>query len=1343
MRKSVQNIVVWNADNISEGTKVVFAAEGEDGMKGLGMMHVDGRRLFIVSVILAWLLSISAALAGPVDLAKATKATGAFLAGRSAQPGQGSSGSIRAQAAGVTPAGFRTVQDDDGTVLAYVADLDPCGFVALSADTDIAPVIAYSFNASFPASQDASNPLYRMLWADLHLRTKALMEHPELKTAQTAEQWDLLAGGETDDANDSSFQQWPSENTTSTGGLLETAWVQSEPYNAFCPKDPVDGVRSYVGCVATAFAQLVHYHKVCDVRFSQDDSYTTTSGIQIDADSELYDFLSFEMLNGYLDTIRLKYSQGADLSDTDIAALNFACGAAVEMDYSSNGSGATLYTVQTTLLDRFGYYSADMYGGLTRDALIALQENVINGLPALLSFSPPDNWGGHVVVCDGYNTDGEYHLNFGWGVTRPQEMTEAWYSLPTAFLYKDCIITESILNIRSARPQVEVDASSLSFYATPGGQSSPQVLRITNNVANLRIESISCPDGFAIDRAGNGYGMWIDSFLIETLGQGATINVVFQPTQAGGYYGTLVIRCEDDSTRTVILDGHAYEGGTTVAAGSVSGTWSADNSPYFVTGSIYIPAYGQLVIEPGVKVFFTGSYGLTVGQNARLLAEGSDAQPIEFTAWNRQTGWGGLRFLNSGYDDVLGHCLISYAKKELGLDPQDNSLVGVRPTELYGGAVYCLGSDLTIENCTIANNTGGMAGAVYCSVGSPLICNTVIANNTSIGGPYQCGGILCDSYGAPEIRNCTIVNNFPGGIYTSSGDTMNVINTILWGNDRYQIYTDQSVPTVVFCDVEGGYLGEGNFEADPCFLDPAEGVGTDYDGASANWALASDSPCINAGTRIGDLPATDLAGGDRVYSDVVDIGAYENQSELPLLTVTPSTAVDAGYVAVGGNATIAIELANTGRLELEIEDLQTADEAFSIATPIRNRLLSPGESVEVEIAFNPSEERVYTGTLLVHSTGSNASAMPIVLRGVGVMGTSVPAGSVSGTWRKTNSPYTVIGDISIPRGQTLTIEPGVTVKFAGHFSLTVGYRATLLARGTEDDGIVFTAIDTDEGWFGIRIVNSSTEDVLQHCTFEYAMKPRTGGGSFENLYGGAILSCGSYDYDPGVPQTTRPTIDSCVFTRNSAYGGGAIMCYGSEATITNNVIVDNSADGYGGAVVAWYADCTIANNVIARNSALAGGGIMNWRSAPAIRNNTIVANRPNAMQLETTLYPGWDVLAVPIQNNVIWQNEVWVAEDVVEGEYEIRYNNIQGGWDGTGNLDADPLFADAENGDYHLKSQAGRWEPGTAAWILDDVTSPCIDAGDPTTSYSKEPQPNGNRVNLGAYGGTDQASKSR
>lgn len=77
---------------------------------------------------------------------------------------------------------------------------------------------------------------------------------------------------------------------------------------------------------------------------------------------------------------------------------------------------------------------------------------------------------------------------------------------------------------------------------------------------------------------------------------------------------------------------------------------------------------------------------------------------------------------------------------------------------------------------------------------------------------------------------------------------------------------------------------------------------------------------------------------------------------------------------------------------------------------------------------------------------------------------------------------------------------------------------------------------------------------------------------------------------------------------------------------------------------------------------------------------------------------------------------------------------------GTGNMSADPFFADAESKDYHLRSTAGRWAAENKRWVIDSQDSPCIDAGDPVNDYSNEQEPNGNRMNLGAYGNTLEAS---
>jgi hypothetical protein len=103
----------------------------------------------------------------------------------------------------------------------------------------------------------------------------------------------------------------------------------------------------------------------------------------------------------------------------------------------------------------------------------------------------------------------------------------------------------------------------------------------------------------------------------------------------------------------------------------------------------------------------------------------------------------------------------------------------------------------------------------------------------------------------------------------------------------------------------------------------------------------------------------------------------------------------------------------------------------------------------------------------------------------------------------------------------------------------------------------------------------------------------------------------------------------------------------------------------------------------------------------------------------------------------------------------IEYSDIEGGqggvsvsgthstltW-GQGNINADPQFAAPNSGDHHLKSGAGRWDPDSLSWFQDEVTSPCIDAGDPNSDWTAELWPHGKRANMGAFGGTPQASMS-
>ena len=176
---------------------------------------------------------------------------------------------------------------------------------------------------------------------------------------------------------------------------------------------------------------------------------------------------------------------------------------------------------------------------------------------------------------------------------------------------------------------------------------------------------------------------------------------------------------------------------------------------------------------------------------------------------------------------------------------------------------------------------------------------------------------------------------------------------------------------------------------------------------------------------------------------------------------------------------------------------------------------------------------------------------------------------------------------------------------------------------------------------------------------------------------------------------SSPKIDSCLFTHNYAFMGGALACVdGPEATITRNTFRENAADYYGAGIFLYYAAGTMANNVLAHNSALAGGGIANVSASPSITNNTIVSNRPSALHLESAVTDYFEnVLPALIANNIIWSNEIYLSETAAPEEFDIRFNDIQGGWEGEGNIDQDPLFANPDAEDYHLKSQAGRWDP--------------------------------------------------
>ncbi len=210
--------------------------------------------------------------------------------------------------------------------------------------------------------------------------------------------------------------------------------------------------------------------------------------------------------------------------------------------------------------------------------------------------------------------------------------------------------------------------------------------------------------------------------------------------------------------------------------------------------------------------------------------------------------------------------------------------------------------------------------------------------------------------------------------------------------------------------------------------------------------------------------------------------------------------------------------------------------------------------------------------------------------------------------------------------------------------------------------------------------------------------------------------------------------DGCVLEGLEITGGldyymGGLAGVSSNITVRHCVIAGNRCVGFGGAgVLCVDCDSVFDNCTISGNPAGTAGAGMAFLACRGTR----------------------------ISNSIVWANGAQQILSEDGDELTMTYCNVQNSWPGQGNIALDPLFAlegywtDPAGlnavwgtGDYHLQSLWGRYSPVPGDWVLDDVHSPCIDAGDPNSDdWTAEPQSNGLRLNMGAYGGTCRASLS-
>ena len=356
-------------------------------------------------------------------------------------------------------------------------------------------------------------------------------------------------------------------------------------------------------------------------------------------------------------------------------------------------------------------------------------------------------------------------------------------------------------------------------------------------------------------------------------------------------------------------------------------------------------------------------------------------------------------------------------------------------SDFGGGILNGAESPSKIISCSFNGNTAATSGGgMYIDTSSPAITNCILSDNSA-----TYGGALYNDNSSPVMVNCTLSENSAincgGGMRNKNASTANITNCILWANtapDDPEIYNDDtSTPIITSCNIQGGYVGQGNINSDPLFVSPSNG----------DFHLTATSPCIDTGTNSAPaIPDTDFEGdprildGDNDGAATVDMGADEYT--LPITAdgdVAPLGNRD-GKVDVG-DALVALRFA----LLLETptpEDIQHGDVAPLDASgvPQPDRKIDVGDALVIlrkalgMISFEPTAISGIWGlyTTTTSETQEGGPMTMIVLESDGTLpleimdldGTWIPGtGSISGTqisfsWEEEGATVSLTGIVT-------------------------------------------------------------------------------------------------------------------------------------------------------------------------------------------------------------------------------------------------------------------------------------------------------------------------------------------
>ena len=331
-------------------------------------------------VILALLLGITTLQAKPVDVAKAQRLGLNFVQHKA----------MFAKKAVQDLQLAYTQYADNGMATMYVFNFDG-GFVIVAADDSYSPILGYSDQGNF-VYENAPDGL-RFMLNELSRGIVTVVEQGRPVSSDIVSRWKNLEAYGYLQAN---------KGLPVVEPLVQQRWDQGSPFNMYVP----NGCPS--GCVATAMAQLMKYWEWPVTGTGEHSYYAPLYGQQYaNFGATTYDWAN--MID--------YYGNGSSQEEREaVATLMYHCGVSVDMNYEPSGSGAYSGDVPAAISTYFSYTNKSYYiskGGNYDEWITLLKSNIDQRIP--MYYSGHGDGGGHAFICDGYDADGLFHFNFGWG----------------------------------------------------------------------------------------------------------------------------------------------------------------------------------------------------------------------------------------------------------------------------------------------------------------------------------------------------------------------------------------------------------------------------------------------------------------------------------------------------------------------------------------------------------------------------------------------------------------------------------------------------------------------------------------------------------------------------------------------------------------------------------------------------------------------------------------------------------------------------------------------------------------------------------------------------------------